>query len=126
MMRDTIEVEVNLMESGNIKHNLDRIVKKVQGEAHPSKSQSLNEKFDLIMKTMERLMERMSVENKPITKDQNDFYPRNQNFRRVLVPQIRKRDQRDQGDQHIKPPFQNNYANKYFDQIIQDQMQMCS
>jgi hypothetical protein len=125
MMSDAIEVEVNLMASGKIKHNLDRSVKKVQGEAQPSTSQSSDEKFDLMMKTMERLMERMSVENKPATRDQTDFQPRNQNFRRAPVPQIRQRDQRDQGDQQIKPPFQNNYANEDFDQIIEDHMHCC-
>jgi hypothetical protein len=126
MMSDTIEVEVNMMASGKIKHNLDRSVKKVQGEAQPSTSQSSNEKFDLMMKTMKRLMERMFVENNPATRDQTDFPPRNQNFRRAPVPHIRKRDQRDQGDQKIKPPFQNNYANKDFDQIIKDHMHCCN
>jgi hypothetical protein len=99
MMSDAIEVEVNLIASGKIKHNLDRSVKKFQGEAHPSTSQSSDEKFDLMMKTMERLMESMSVENNPATRDQTDFQPINQNFRRAQVPQTRKRDQRDQGDQ---------------------------
>jgi hypothetical protein len=122
MMNDAIEVEVNLMESGEMKHNLDKSVKKVQGEAQPSMSQSLDEKIDFMMKTMERLMESMSMENKPATRDQTDFQPKNQNFRRALVPQIRQRDQRDQGDQQIKPLFQNNYGNKDFDQIIEDHM----
>jgi hypothetical protein len=36
-------------------------------------SQSSDEKFDLMMKTIERLMERMSVENKPATREQTDF-----------------------------------------------------
>jgi hypothetical protein len=125
MMSDAIEVEVNLMASGKIKHNPDRDVKKVQGEAQPSTSQSSDEKFDLMMKTMERLMERMSLENKPATRDQTDFQPRNQNFRRAPVPQIRQRDQRNQGDQQIKPPFQNNYVNEDFDQTIEDNMHCC-
>jgi hypothetical protein len=89
MMSDAIEVEVNLMASGKIKHNPDRDVKKVQGEAQPSTSQSSDEKFDLMMKTMERFMERMSLENKPSTKDQTDFQRRNQNFRRAQVPHIK-------------------------------------
>jgi hypothetical protein len=86
MMSDVIEVEVNLMASKNIKHNLDRSVKKVQGQAQPSTSQSSYDKFNLIMKTMERLMERMFMENKPTTRDQTDSRPRNQNFRRAPVP----------------------------------------
>ena len=73
MMSHAIEVEVNLMALGNIKHNLDISVKKVQGEAHPSMSQSSDEKFDFMMKTIERLMERMSVENKPTTREKTDF-----------------------------------------------------
>jgi hypothetical protein len=56
MMIDAIEVEVNLMASGKIKHNPNRDVKNVQGEAQPSMSQSLDAEFDLMMKTMERLM----------------------------------------------------------------------
>jgi hypothetical protein len=74
---------------------------------------------------MEIIMERMFVENKPTTRDQTDFHPRNQNFRRSLVPQIRQRDHRDQGYKQIKPPFQNNYENKDFDQIIKDHMHCC-
>jgi hypothetical protein len=74
---------------------------------------------------MERLMGRMFMENKPATREKNDLQPRNQNFRRVLVPQIMKRDQRDQGDQQIRPPFQNNYVNEDFDQMFQDQMHCC-
>jgi hypothetical protein len=38
MMSDAIEVEVKLMTSGRIKHNTDKDVKKVQGEAYPSTS----------------------------------------------------------------------------------------
>jgi hypothetical protein len=125
MMSDTIEVEVNLMASGKIKQNFDRNGKKPQGDAQPSTSRSSDDKFDLMMKTMEKLMERMSMENKPAAREKNDFQPRNQNFRRGLVPQIRQREQRDQGDQQIRPPFQNNYANEDFDQMIQDQMHCC-
>ena len=88
-------------------------------------SQSSDEKFDFMMKTIERLMERMSVENKLATREKTNFQQINQNFRRAPIPQIRLRDQRDQGDQQIKPPFQNNYANKDFDQIIQHEMHCC-
>jgi hypothetical protein len=132
MMSDAIEVEVNLMASGKIKHNPDRDVKKVQGEAQPSTSQSSDEKFDLMMKTMERFMERMSLENKPATRDQTDFQPRNQNFRRAPVPQIRKRDQINQGDQQIKPPFQKTMQMRILIQqlkticiVVMIQKQMC-
>jgi hypothetical protein len=35
IMSDAVEVEVNMMASVKIKHNPDRDMKKVQGEAHP-------------------------------------------------------------------------------------------
>jgi hypothetical protein len=64
-----------------------------------------------MMKIMERIMERISMDNKSVTREKNYFHPRNQNFRRALIPQIRQRDQRDQGDQKKIPPFQENYEN---------------
>jgi hypothetical protein len=73
MKSDAIEVEVNLMVSKKIKHNPDRDMKNVQGEAQPSNSQSSYEKFDLMMNTMEIFMKRMSLDNKPTTRDQTDF-----------------------------------------------------
>jgi hypothetical protein len=98
MISEVIEFEVNLMASGKIKQNFDINVKNPQGDTHLSMSQLLDEKFDLMIKTMENLMERMSMENNPSTKEKNKFQPKNQNFRRAPIPQIRQRDQRDQGD----------------------------
>jgi hypothetical protein len=80
------------MASGKIKCNPDRDMKNVQGEAQPSTSQSSYEKFDLMMKTMERFMEIISLDNKLATRDKIDFQPRNHNFRRASVPHIRQRD----------------------------------
>jgi hypothetical protein len=90
----------------------------LQGEAQPSTSQTSDEKFDLMVKTIERLVEKLSLENKPTIKDQADFQHKNPNFRRALVPQISQRDQRNQGDQQIKPSFQNNYVNENFDESL--------
>jgi hypothetical protein len=92
MMNDAIEVEVNLMASRKIKYNPETDMKKVQGEAQPSTSQSSDVKFDLMMKTMERFMENLSLDNKPAIRDQAEIQPRNQNFRRAPVPQIRQRE----------------------------------
>jgi hypothetical protein len=43
-------------------------MKKVQDKAQPSTSQSSEERFELNMKTMEKIIERMSLENKPNTR----------------------------------------------------------
>jgi aromatic ring-opening dioxygenase catalytic subunit (LigB family) len=65
IMRDAIEVKVNMMASGNIKHRFDRGDKKSQGDAQPSISQYSEDKFDLMLMTMEKLMERMSMGKRP-------------------------------------------------------------
>jgi hypothetical protein len=67
MMSDAIEVEVNMMASGKIKQIFNRGDKKPQGDAQPSTSRSSDDKFDLMMKTMEKLVEIMSMGNKPTT-----------------------------------------------------------
>jgi hypothetical protein len=66
MMSDIIEVEVNLMASGKIKQNFNRGRNKPQGYAQPSTSRPSDDKFDLMMKAMKKLMERMFVGNKPV------------------------------------------------------------
>jgi hypothetical protein len=83
MMSDAIEVEVNLMASGKIKQSFNRGGKKPQGDAQPSTSRPSDDKFDLMMKTMEKLMERMSVGNKPAAREQHDLQPRNQTLEEV-------------------------------------------
>jgi hypothetical protein len=125
MMNDLIEVEVNLMASGKIKYNPETDMKKVQGEAQPSTSQSSNPKFDLMVKTMERLVEKLSLDNKPGIRDQTELQHRNPNYIIVPVTQIIQRDQMNQGDQQIKPPFQNNYVDENFEESLEDNMHCC-
>jgi hypothetical protein len=57
MMTDAIEVEVNLMASGKIKSNSDRDMNKAQDKAQPSTSQTSEERFEMMMRTMEKMME---------------------------------------------------------------------
>jgi hypothetical protein len=123
MMSDAIEVELNLMASGNIKYNSDKDLNKVQDKAQPSTSQSSEERFELMMKTMEKIMEKMSLDNKPNTREQDDVPSMNK--RRPIVPKIRQRDHRNQADQQIRPPFQNNYVNENFDETFEDNMHCC-
>jgi hypothetical protein len=69
IINNTIEVEVNMMASRKIKQRFNRGDKKPQGDAQPSTSRSLDDKFDLMMKMMEKLMERMSVGNRPAARE---------------------------------------------------------
>jgi hypothetical protein len=80
------------MVSGNIKSNSDRDMNKVQDKAQPSTSQSSEERFEMMMNTMEKPMEMMNLDNKTNTKEQADVPLRNQ--RRLVVQQIKQRDHR--------------------------------
>jgi hypothetical protein len=97
MMIDAIEFEVNLVDSGKIKSNSDMDMNKVQDKAQLSTSQTSKERFEMMMKTMEKMMERMVLDNNLNTREQVDGPPRNQ--RRPTIPQIRQSDQRNQGNQ---------------------------
>jgi hypothetical protein len=97
MMIDAIEVEVNLMASGKMKSKSVRDMNKAQDKAQPSTSQTSEERFEMMMRTMEIMMERMALDNRPNPREQADGPPRNP--RRPTIPQIRKREQRNQGNQ---------------------------
>ena len=45
---------------------------------------------------------------RPTIAQQKEAQIRNPNFRRPQIPQIRQRDQRNQVDNQIRPPFQEN------------------
>jgi hypothetical protein len=64
-----------MMVSGNIKQRFNRGDKKPQGDAQPSKSWSSKDKFDLMMKMMEKMMEIMTMENIPASREQHDPIP---------------------------------------------------
>jgi hypothetical protein len=98
---NAIEVKVNMLASRKIKQRFNRGDKKPQGDVQPSMSRSIDDKFKLMMKTMEKLMEKMYVGNIPATREQHDPQPWNQILKMGKVPQIRqreKREWRDQGD----------------------------
>jgi hypothetical protein len=69
MMRNAIKFKVNMMASGNIKQRFNRADKKPQGDAQASTYQSSYNKFDVMLKTMEKLMKRMSMGNKPTAQE---------------------------------------------------------
>ena len=60
------------------------------------------------MKTMEKLMDKLSADDKNQMKDQIESQIRNPNFRRhqePLVPQVMPWGQRKPNEQQIRPPF---------------------
>ena len=97
MMDDSIEVEVNLSSSNKTKQrNETKRVKEEEPQASTSQSSS-DAKFNMMMKTMEKLMDKLSADDKNKMKDQNEPQVRNPNFRRQQgppIPQVMPRGER--------------------------------
>ena len=82
MMDDSIKLEVNLIASNKTKQrNETRRVKEEEPQASTSQSCS-DAKFNIMMKTMEKLMDKLSADDKNQMKDPNEPQVRNPNFRR--------------------------------------------
>ena len=70
----------------------------------------------MILKEMEKMMDKLTVDNRPLNKEQNEPQIRNLNFRipnPPQPPQIRQRDirnPRNPNDQQIQPPFPEKYV----------------
>jgi hypothetical protein len=77
----------------------------------------------MMMKTMEKIMDKLYVDDINEMKDQNEPQERNLNFRRQqgpFVPQVMLRGQRIPNEQQIKPPFQENLIDEEFIEKPQD------
>ena len=73
MFQDALEVEANMMVSGKIKQRVE--IRKIRAKHVPSTSiaaSSSDIKFEMMMKTMEKLMDELTVESKPLNKEPND------------------------------------------------------
>ena len=74
MFTDALEVEANMMACGKIKQRVD--VDRSKGrEEMPSTfsaSSSNNIKFEMMLKTMENLMDRLTVEARPVNREHNE------------------------------------------------------
>jgi len=103
MQKNTVSVEANL----HIKRSKTKTEKKVTIKEEPSTSSE--EKLDSLIKTMERMMDKMSIKEKltePLIINSNYRGQQQQNQYRVIQ---RERDQ-DPTEQKIRPPFQQNYT----------------
>ena len=74
MFTDALEVEANMMACGKIKPRAEIDRRKGREETHPTTSPfSLSDiKFEMMLKTMEKLMDRLTVEAKPTNREQNE------------------------------------------------------
>ena len=79
MMNDSIEFEVNMMASNKGKYKTK--VRKIKEEQQPSTSENYtNDKFDSMMKVMEKLVYKLTVNERPTQNNESQI--RNPNFRK--------------------------------------------
>jgi len=121
MMDDATEVEVNLLAShrNKQKHETKR-VKEEEPQASTSSSNS-DVKHDTMMKALEILMVKLSVDDKNQTKNQHEPQVKNPNFRRQQgphIPQVMPREPRNPNEQQIRPPFQQNLVDEGFISLV--------
>ena len=77
----------------------------------------------MMMKAMEKIMERLFVDDRPQVTERNEPQIENPNLRRPQGPpasQILQRGQRNQNDQQIRPPFQENFVAKDYTEQPKD------
>lgn len=87
MIQDSIEVEVNLSDSNKTKQRGDD--SRVKEEAQASTFQSSTDaKMDLMIKSMERLIDRFFVDDRGqnVNRERNEPQIRNPNFRKPIQP----------------------------------------
>ena len=95
MIQDALEVEANMMASGKIKQKVETYKRKAREENVPSASVAASSndlKFEMMLKTMEKLMDRMIVDNIPLNIEDNEPQIRNPNFKRPNPPHLHKLD----------------------------------
>jgi hypothetical protein len=114
MQEATIEVESNILAAERLKTRSDRDKKKqkedVPSSSHATTSDPKIDEMDKMLKTLTSELARLKLETKQPNKHVQEGGNRNPNqFRRPQnAPQVMQRERRNQDDQRILPPFQNN------------------
>ena len=130
-MSDAIEVEINMMYSKRGRYKVDpREQRKPKEE--PQASTSSYPKFDMLVKVMERLVDKLSIREKPPARD-NVPQIRNPNYRAPrqqdpLPPRIVQRGEtlpnnpNNGNTDQVRPPFQQNLVDEEFLQIEEEEI----
>jgi hypothetical protein len=122
LMQDVaIEVESNILATDKLKSRSDRDRKKQKEELPSSSNTTSDSKMDemaKMLKTLTAEMARLKMEQKQPSRPAQEGGYRNQNqFRRPNnAPQILPRERKNQDDQKVLPPFQNNAVDEEEDE----------
>ena len=96
MFKYALEVEANLMASRKMKNRVEEDRRRQENQPSTSAPSSTSDvKFEMMMKTMERLMVRLALENRPPNREKPENQVRNPNFRRHPVPLRNQRNPED-------------------------------
>ena len=115
MMKDTIEAEVKLVVATKKKRDeaewrREERERKVDKDLEgPSTSILQEARIDTMLWTMERMMERISVDERTPPRENQEQKNRNLNARR---PQIAQHRQRSLPNPLVRPPFQENFVDQ--------------
>ena len=85
MFKDTLELEANLMASGKMKQRVETYKRKFRDAM-----------LEVMMRNMERLMEKLALDNRPQNMDQPESQIIKTNFRTPAPTQINQRDRTNQ------------------------------
>ena len=88
MFTDVLEVEAKMMSCGKMKHKIEIDKRNVMEEISTYVVASSSYiKFEMILKEMEKMMDKLTVDNKPPNRELNEPQIRNPNFRKPNPPQ---------------------------------------
>ena len=86
MFQDALEVEVNMMASRKIRQKME--TRKDRDDGPSTSVASANDrKFEMMLETIEKLMDKLSMDNGSLSSEENEPQFRNPNFRRPNPPQ---------------------------------------
>jgi hypothetical protein len=74
------------MAYGKIKIKVETEKNRIKEENHPSSSKSLDVNLNMMVKTMDKLVERLNLDNRPPPRERQEPQVRNPIFRRPPVP----------------------------------------
>ena len=87
MFQYALEVESNIMASGKIKQKVEIRKDREENVPYASVTASSNDvKFEIMLKILEKLMDMMTMDNRPLNIEQNEPQIRNPNFKRPNPP----------------------------------------
>jgi hypothetical protein len=111
MQDAALEVESNILATDKLRGRSEGERRKHKTKASPSDALGIDPNVDELTKLVKSLStkrERLKLEGREATRNPQDFGNRNKFRRKNNPPQVLQRDHRNNEDQRVQAPFQNN------------------